>query len=1376
MVIAEHTFGGAVELDDVRCSHTLDAVTIGAYVSDLLKELLLDCDTNETRKAVHFDGVLLFIDIAGSTSIVNQFGEAGPEGVETLHRLLNRYFGTIFDIVEAHCGDVIGIYGDAVLAVWRSGGRRDVVARMAARAALRVRERLRNWSPEPGVSLQQRLVLSGGPLSAFAYRSEVHPSFFVVTGEPIRALAAALHSGELNDIVLTDTLVPHFADDGLQRSQSGVWRLISLANDAAAEIQSSGRAADDRVESLARVFVPRMVADRVLAANAEWLAEFRVLTVVFVQLSGLESDSLTRIQDAVLAIEEAIGPFGLTMFDLAVDDKGVVAVVASGLPPFAHERNALRALQAARQIHGALLGIGVQSSLGISTGRAFCGDVGSGSRRECLITGPAMHLAAALMGAAAGGILCDSTTIAETLDFFNLPEPTSVLVKGLAGPLTVYRGDDLKPASRGMAKAGKALHGRDDEIHVLAEAFDELAEGHHVVISIEAEPGAGKSRLLSHVGLMARGGRFTLIETATSPIEVTSAYYACRTLLRQLLLRPSDPASSDARLLRERLDEALHGESLHAKAALVEDILPLGIEDKGLASEITGPARFAGLEDIFARLASRRAAMDPLVLLVDDVHWLDDPSARLLLAVARRVDRILMVMTTRPLDDAVAPAVRALYGSATRTLSLRRLGRGAILGMTCDLLGVRSVPPRVADFVFEHSEGLPFHAEQLVLSLRDRAVLSVSDGRCRVESELSAGVVPSSLRDLIVSRVDGLDAIHQVAVKVASVLGRTFQIDILRKVLPFTLEAPALAVMLDHLAKVGILDFAGEGALCAFRHILIQEATYELLTFDQRQPLHRRIAAYMEEHYAHDLEPHYAEVADHCERAGQFNKAVEYWRKAAQVALSRYANYEALSHVDRIEHLAGRMTIALGRPQAGELAQIRADACHELSRFTEAQRYFKRCAALNGIPVPASRVRLAASTVREMARQTLHRFGLVTAPLDPETQAKERLTAHIYTRLAEHAYFNGDALWLVHGTLTSLNHAERIGSVAEIVEGYGGLSIGLGTAGLHRLARFYRDSSIARAEAEGRLHDQGFAHLLAAVYSFSAGEWATTTRHCSQGAAICHRIGDRFRDQSCRVVEAYARILTGQYDAAEDMLRSLGDYAEEVENIPVRAWVLAGRAIMDMIRGHPPAVALARLSYARDETLHRGERLLCDGLEALAYLEAGDTESALHAADRGLANMIETPPTLGIAIFSVAGVAEVYLARAEDMVENGMYDGAVLVRAKAACRAARVYAAKIPIGRSRSFLLDARLAMLLGRRSRAQSQWRKALLEARDRDMPIEQSFSLLGLAEASSDPEQCRGYEEGAREMLLKLGANPWRCARRARPSPSLAVAALDS
>src|SRR5581483_6403006 len=212
--------------------------------------------------------------------------------------------------------------------------------------------------------------------------------------------------------------------------------------------------------------------------------------------------------------------------------------------------------------------------------------------------------------------------------------------------------------------------------------------------------------------------------------------------------------------------------------------------------------------------------------------------------------------------------------------------------------------------------------------------------------------------------------------KVASAIGRTFRVDMLQGLLPETIERPTLVHELGRLAAVGIFDdHALTHDSCAFRHVIIQETTYELLTFAQRRPLHARIAAFIEEHYASDLEPHYSELAEHSQRAGRVQAAIGYWRRAARLALRRYANYDALRHVDRIEHLVTSMSIPVPRALQAELVQIRADACHELSRFDEAQRHFARCARLNGIPVYTSRPEIAASAAFELARQVLHRMG-----------------------------------------------------------------------------------------------------------------------------------------------------------------------------------------------------------------------------------------------------------------------------------------------------------------------------------------------------------------------------------------------------------------
>jgi adenylate cyclase len=1327
------------------------------YISGLLREML-QANGDGRLHVSTFEGVVLFVDIAGSTPLVNRFAEAGPQGVEDLHRVLNRYFGTLFDIVQAHSGDVIAILGDAVLAVWRGDAALEPASRQAAAAALQIRDRSSGWSDDSGHLLQHRLVMSSGTLKAFAGRGDREQSFFVLTGAPIQVLASESHRGAPDEIIVTPVLAACLEQHAhLERSAAGVCQLVSLRTPASGAQPATSLAVDAQVDVLARSFVPRMLIDRLLAGRAEWLAEFRVLTVAFVQLVNLDSAPAARLQRALHEIDERIEVFGLAIFRLSVDDKGVVAVVASGLPPYSQERNAARGLEAARKLHTHLHGLGIECSIGVATGRAFCGDVGNALRHEGLITGPVMHRAARLMAAAAGGLLCDSATVEATADDFAAPEPTTVAVPGFAEPLVVYRGEDFQRVVHSPGNARNALHGRDDALHTLDALLDALAQAAHTFAVIEAEAGAGKSRVLAHAAAMARGHEYTCIETASSPIEGATAYYACRELVRHLLLQPADGPDANAARLRTRLDEALAGDPLREKAALIEDVLPLGIADKELAAEITGPARFTGVEDIVVRLAELRSSTAPLVLLVDDLHWIDDRSARLLLALTRRVPRIGLILTTRSLDESVPPYVRTLYDAASTRITLGRLTPEAVLHLTCDVLGVRSVPPSVAEFVYSHSEGLPFHAEQLVLSLRDQGTLVIENGRCRVTAELSSSAVPTSLRDSILSRIDTLDATQQVLVKVASAIGRSFHIDMLQTLLPETTERFTLVGELRHLAAVGILDAHRlTHDTCAFRHVIVQETTYELLTFAQRKPLHARIAAYLEQHYASDLEPHYTELAEHSERAGRVEAAIGYRRHAAQLALRRYANYDALRHVDHIENLTAGMS-NVPRTLHAELAQIRADACHELSRFAEAQRHFVHCARLNGIPVYDSRPRIAARAAFELGLQALHRVGAITKPRNAANREIERLTAHIYLRLAEHAYFNGDALRIMHDTLTSLNHAERVDAVAEVVEGFGGLAIGFGTARLHPLARFYRDRSIARAESQGRLHDQGFAHLLAAVYSFQAGAWEATERHCATGGAICERLGDRFRHQSCRVVESYVHIATGRYERAEALLRSLGEDAEQVENIPVRAWVLAGHAILDMIRGRPPTLALARLALARDETLHSAERLLCDGIEALAHLAAGNATRALDTAATGLHNMLETPPTMGIAFISVAAIADVYLATAEAAAASHRLSDATLAPATQACDAAYTFARKSTIFRPRALLIKGRLAMLVGRRARAESHWRDAFREASELHMPLEQALALAALANTAADTKERVDRERASVNLLRELGATPW-------------------
>lgn len=1329
---------------------------LSGYVSRLLREHLTQSGNRQRTRQRALDGVLLLVDVAESTNITERFAAEGREGAERLGRVLDRYFGDVFDLIEARGGDVIRIEGDAVLALFgHDATDRSAAIVRALCAAIDLREAFLDWRPELGVRLRHRLALASGRLSAADLHGVDSRSFFVVTGPPIQALADLSHAGAPNEIVLADALAQElWGLARLRKNSRGRWFLEALLDDAH-RLRSPGAPNDahDVAVSHLQHYLPRVLVDRFDAGHSAWLAEFRVVTMVFVSLPGLDvaqSASSAAMEEALQAISEAIRNLGVVLFELIVGDKGVIVLIACGLPPSAPDNYALRAVEAARRVRAALSGKGLRSSAGIATGRLFCGDVGSSTRREYLVTGLVMNDAARLMQAANDEIVVDQATARAAGAQLAFGEAFSIPVKGRSEPLAVHRLDERGPLAVQADRRHGALHGREHEVARIVDRLDAPEHTGARVVCIEAEPGAGKSHLLAHIAQACETRGYRSLWTATSPVEQHTAYYAWRPIVAQLLV--CDGGAPDSATLRSELHAAVDGHPVAAKAALIDDILPMGLE----SGDIRGSARRTGLQDLMLFLISRRLESEQLVIVLDDLHWLDDPSARLFLAIAQRTPRLLIAMATRPLyPDACGRHVLEFAESASDRTLLPRLRRGAIERIVSDVLGARTIPSHLAEFIHARCEGLPVYAEQLALSLRDNRYIGVANGRCRIlVSDLSSVAVHDTLGSVILGRIDALEPAQNLAARIASIIGRTFELEMLRSVHPFPADAARLEQILHGLTEAGIVEHVEPGrSSYAFRHVAIQEATRDLLTSEERVPQHRRIAAYIESAHRDNLEAHLEALAQHLEAGAEPERSIAYRQKAAAVAMRRYAIHDALSHLERIERVAKASGLELSDGQKAQLTQIRGDACHELSRFDEAQARYLDCAALAGIRVPTTQAEVVRGVFVEVGRQAFHRSVAVRKALASDVRDRNRLAAHIYTRLAEHAYFAGDPLRILHRTLASLNRAETVDSTREIVEGYGALAIGLGTAGLHRLAVYYRARSLERADSDGVPQDRGIAHLFAAVYSFQAGQWANALEHCRVGADICEALGDRFRGQSCSVIEAYAELLLGRYPRAATIFDAFGEDLHDVENAPVRAWILAGRAILDMALGRPAALALSRLAAARDDSLPRAERLLCDGIESLARLHAGQIDEAVRTAQSALDNMRESAPTVGILLVSISATAEVFLKLA---ASERASDPEALAVARRACAMLAQYGRKTAICRPRAQLQRGRLALLEGRPGRASRLWRDGLARARALGMPLEQFLLLEALAgiEPAQRADECRDH---AVDIANRFGLRPW-------------------
>ena len=1339
------------------------------YAPQLLATQLAN-RTGEDAPGSRFRAAILFVDIIGSTAITDDYTRRGADGAEQFAVILNGYFGRIIDLAEAWGGDTYRIDGDAAVLVWRAAAgeapREVSAAILAANAAIAIRDGFTAANDDSAI--HHRIVLVTGEIQLVLCYEPNGRGHYFIDGKPIRQLGDPRLRGAASQIIVSEEAHTVLASLATCTPVGRAYELTGIAPIEVAPQVPSALDFDGPLASRLRAFVAKVIVDRMDAGQSDWIAEFRKLTVVFVNLRGLdptEDAFAERAAQAIGTIAGIVNPLGIPISGTVANEKGLIVQIACGLPPYAQEHGAVLAVRAALKVREALVAIGIPVAVGISTGDAFCGDVGSTNRREYLSTGLVMAYAARLMQAAGDQILCDEATAQAALDHADYSAPRDIMVKGRDQPLRVRLIHEFAAREAHHAAQAGALFGRDDELRILRDRLAGLAEGLGGIVVIEGEPGAGKTYLLAHAARSARVFGFHTVAATASQVDEATPYFVLRSVLIDLLRREGDPPELTGQLLGRRLGELISDRRLTSRLALLEDVLPLDLEDKGLAPEIKGQGRLAGIEEIVTHIVAERASRMPIVIELDDLQWLDASSAHVLTGLVRHAPRALVLAASRPVEASTSSHVASFIAMARPLLRLSRLSTAAIASIIEDRLGSAQVAPALVEFIQARAEGLPFFAEQLLYALRDRGFLHVDNGRVTVASdEASEILAPDSLRELIVSRIDRLPPDRQLAIKVASAVGRMFDLDIMHEVHPLADSREALEGGLDRLVDAGLLTRSSElgRPVFTFRHGTIQAVTYELLPYAQRRPLHRRIALYLEAKHREALTPHFAALADHWERGAEAGRAIPFRIGAADMASQRYAHREALNHLDRVERLVAQFGVYLERRDLARCARIRADACQELTQFAEANTHYRKLAALARIPVPATKLETMAGIGVQSALQALRRAGVMRSLSHGDLQARDALAAHIYMRFAEHAYFTNDTLGLAHGTLASLNYAERAQSLPEIVNACGGLALGLAAIGWQRVASYYRERSVELATNAGSPSAQGFAELLACVQSFHTGDWEGMGIHGARGARIWGDLGDHYRHQACLVLDAYRLTATGHYTSAEQALCVFGEHAEQIESVQVRAWALAARALIVLVLGKAPSTAIALIETANAAgRLNPAESLLCNGIAAAAFLEAGDRETALRIAEAGLANIMHGSPAMaGALLFSVPAIAEVLLVLAQKPEGLARTREELLDFAKTACRAAERFASRNRICRPRASLLRGHLAAIRGRRGLRRSCYGEALSEAKRIGLPLEEAMSHFALAQvddaaASSDEHR---FEAGRIVERLGVAWEPWR------------------
>jgi class 3 adenylate cyclase/tetratricopeptide (TPR) repeat protein len=841
-------------------------VTTNASAAEVLKPYvprLLISWLRETPEARHrqIPGSLAFVDISGFTQLTERLSRKGKVGSEEISDTLDDCFGQLLAVAYDYGAGVVKWGGDAVLLLFVD----DDHAPRACRASWemhRLLDRIGNLRTSAGrVRLRMSTGIHSGEVDFFV-TDEPHREL-VLTGPAADATIAMETAADAGETVVSKAAAT-LLEPALRGKPKGGGIVLAAAPDVA--LRPAGDAPDATGLPLERFFSP-LVREHILEQVDE--PEHRMVTAAFVEFEDADEllersgpDALADALDECIGnVQEAAAEHDVAVFDTDPTPGGGKTMLVAGAPRSrgGDEERMLRTLRRILDRAGKL-----PLRAGVNVGRVFADEFGPEYRRTYTVKGDAVNLAARLMAkASAGQVLAARAVLDRSRTAFEVGAVPPFRVKGKAEPVeAALVGDPLRTAE--TEAAATPLVGRERELAVLVETIEAARAGKGGLVEIVGEEGMGKSKLVDAACAAASG--LTVVRAVGEEYESSTPYFALRGPLRELL------GASGPALERRVVDAA---PQLLPWLPLLAIPLGLDLPATPETEQLGEKFRKAQLERSTCELLDA-VASGPALLVAEDTHWLDDASLDL---VRGLLGRSWLVMTTR------LPSGAPLAEHA-ETVELQPLGAAAVEQLIHAATESNPLPGHEVKALAERAGGNPLFLTELLASAR----------------ELDPAALPDSVEALVTAQVDRLRPGDRALLRQASVLGRTFDSELLAS----TLEQD------DRLDETTWQRLSGflvrePGGQVRFRHALIRDTAYEGLPYRRRRILHARAGETIERLAGKHPEREAEHLSLHFFHAQRFEPAWRYSRLAGEHARSIYAHAEAVDFyvraVDSARHL-----------------------------------------------------------------------------------------------------------------------------------------------------------------------------------------------------------------------------------------------------------------------------------------------------------------------------------------------------------------------------------------------------------------------------------------------------------------------------------------
>ncbi|MFC1851182.1 tetratricopeptide repeat protein [candidate division CSSED10-310 bacterium] len=1005
------------------------------------------------RASGQFSVCSLFVDISGFTRTTELLLEAGrEEGAEELSVMMRHYFTPAVRAVYAQGGFITTFAGDAFTAIFPIKRYGTPVAKRALQAA--------------------------HTIIVFFREASIYRSKF---GDWAFGVKAGLARGDITwGIVGTQQQKAYYfkgaAIDDCARAeqhaaQGEIWASAAFA--AAVESFVSERIQKDRffhLKSITSNFLPKPHRVRkqtidhdilALFTGPEMLAleqgEFREVVSVFISF-----DQVSRLDDFLSLILFYRTTYDASPVRFDFGDKGGNILLFFGAP-VAHENDTARALKFILRVREETMNQAVIRA-GIARGILYCGFNGSDLRQEYTLLGNAVNQSARFMMKADWGQIFVDRNIAQHRHF-HFTKVGDFVYKGRQSAIPTFQLDHEKTGVESLFTG--SMFGRENELRLVLN-YVESALQHQFggIVAIDGSPGTGKSRLVNEVRLKL-GAQVTwlylpcdeILKKSFNPFIHFFKDYFNQSEKNSMVVNRVKFEQKFRQLISRTHDQEIGRELIRTQSVLGA-LLNLQWEGS-LFEQLDAKGRHENMLDAIKNLIKAECSLKPVVIELDDAHWVDRESIKVLEVLTRNVAAVpfIILAACRYHDDGSLFEL-SLADVPQKRINMAELDQTACAELIKEKLGVTHISEKISRLIFDKSQGNPFFTEQVVLDLLERKILVKDEQGYTLQVEGIEDILPN-IKTVLISRLDRLSSDVKHIVQTAAVLGREFEVTILSAMLKDELRhLPEKIIQAEQEA----IWHALSEIKFIFKHALMRDSAYAMQLKARLRKLHQLAAEAIETVYHLELEVHYADLAYHYEKAEKRSKTLHYLERAGVYAQQQFQNEAALQFYDR---LLGRLNTRERKIEIDTLLK-KGELLHLIGQWTESRDILLK--ALQGAETFADGRRIA--SVQHALGVIYRQLGDYKSAMKCHQQALNRFEAlHDHANIGETVnaigivhMFQGEYHQALKCYQKQLQIAEKRGDKLGMCKALGNMGIVTADQGDFEAARHHFEKNLALAE------------------------------------------------------------------------------------------------------------------------------------------------------------------------------------------------------------------------------------------------------------------------------------------------------------------------